>query len=169
MPVSEEAWTATSIRPDVAPADVDIVFRRQPKPVPVRHRLAYRTALVVLVLSRFNQRAAKLTNLHTLMWATRTARTRRMFIAWWEGRRFYFTSTDRIDPDLQVTLNLAIVDGLIKPGINQSRVQLTDLGRDLATRMDDIDGLLVVEKQFLGALVPLNDSAMERRLAGGQR
>lgn len=169
MAADEGAWIAASLRPDVDAADVDIVFRRQPKPIPARHRIAYRTSLVVLVLSRFNQGAAKLTNLHTLMWATRTERTRRMFAAWWAGRRFYFTSTDRIDPDLQVTLNLAIVDGLIEPGSNQARVKLTDRGRDLVSHIDGIDNLLSVEKAFLATLDRLSDGAMERRLAGVPR
>lgn len=166
MPDGAAAWVGASVQPDVDAADVDVVFRRQPKPVPARRRLAYRTALVVLVLAHFNQGAAKLTNLHTLMWATRTARTRRMFTAWWEGRRFYFTSTDQIDPDLQVTLNLALVDGLIEPGANLTRIKLTDKGRDLARRIYNIDDLLTVEKAFLKRLDRLNDGAMERRLAG---
>jgi hypothetical protein len=162
--VDEGAWAAASVRADVDAAEVDVVFRRQPRPVAARHRVAYRTALLVLVLSRFNQEAAKLTNLHTLMWATRTARTRRMFAAWWAGRRFFFTTTDRIDPDLQVTLNLALVDGLIVPGTNRARVQLADKGRDLARRIDALDDLLVVEKAFLAGLERLSDGAMERRL-----
>jgi hypothetical protein len=161
----EDVWSVASVRPEVEAADLDIVFRRQPKPVVARHRLAYRTALVVLVLSRFNQGAAKLTNLHTLMWATRSSRTRRMFTSWWAGRRLYFTSADRIDPDLQVTLNLALVDGLIEPRANRSRIQLTDKGHDLATRIDAIHDLLVVEKAFLQHLDRLSDGAMERRLA----
>jgi hypothetical protein len=163
---SESVWSSASVRPDIDAGDVDIVFRRQPKPVAARHRLAYRTALVVIVLSRFNREAAKLTNLHTLMWATRTSRTRRMFAAWWHGRRYYFTATNRIDPDLQVTLNLAIVDGLIAPGASNGRVQLTDKGRDLAGRIHGLEDLLVVEKAFLNDLGRLSDAAIERRLAG---
>jgi hypothetical protein len=163
-PVDESAWSTASVRPDVDTSDVNVFFRRQSKPVPARHRVAYRTALLVLVLSRFNQHAAKLTNVHTLMWATRTARTRRMFTAWWEGRRFYFTATDRIDPDLQVTLNLALVDGLIEPGTNRTRVQVAEKGRELARRMDELENLLVVEKAFLNSLERLSDGAMERRL-----
>lgn len=164
-PDADSAWVAASVRGDAVQTDVNVVFRRQPKPVPARHRVVYRTALVVLVLSRFNQGAAKLTNLHTLMWATRTARTRRMFGAWWQGRRFYTTTTERLDPDLQVTLNLALVDGLIEPAGQGTRVRLGDKGRELARLIDQDDELLKVEKAFLIGLDRLSDSAMERRLA----
>ena len=162
----ERSWATASVRSDVDTADVDIVFRRQSKPVPARHRVTYRTSLLVLVLSRFNRGAAKLVNLHTVMWATRTARTRRMFTAWWEGRRFYVTASDRIDPDLQVTLNLALVDGLIEPGSRQTRVVLADKGRELARRIDEVEGLLGAEKAFLTGLTGLSDAAMDRRLRG---
>ena len=159
-------WSGASYQPDLVLTDLDVVFRRQPKPVPARQRMAYRTALVVLVLSRFNQGAAKLTNLHTLMWSTRTARTRRMFTAWWNGRRFYNTSTERLDPDLQVTLNLAIVDGLIEPAGDGTRIRLADKGQELARLIYEHEDLLGVEKAFLEGLNRLSDSAMERKLAG---
>src|SRR5256885_1051478 len=110
-PSSDEStlWetAAASVEAEAVPSDIKIVFRRQPRLIEARHRVAYRTALLILVLSRFNRYTAKLTNLHTVMWATRSSRTRRMFDAWWAGRRFYDVATDRMDPDLQVTLNLA--------------------------------------------------------------
>lgn len=155
---------AASIETDAVTSDVDVVFRRQPKPVEARHRVAFRSALLVLVLSRFNRGAAKLTNLHTIMWANRSARTRRMFIAWWEGRRFYNTITERLDPDLQITLNLALVDGLVTPSGKGTRVQLTDKGRELARLLDEETEVLTVEKSFLGRLQRLSDASMEKRL-----
>jgi len=145
-------------------SEVDIVFRRQPKPVEARHRVAYRTTLVVLVLSHFNMGAARLTNLHTVMWATRTARTRQIFRAWWEGRRFYNSSTERLDPDLQITLNLALVDGLLEPSGQGTRVRLTDKGAELARLLDNEPEVLSIEKGFLGALGRLSDASMDRRL-----
>jgi hypothetical protein len=126
--------------------------------------VAYRTALVVLVLSHFNQGAARLTNLHTVMWATRTARTRRIFGAWWEGRRFYDSSTERLDPDLQITLNLALVDGLLEPAGQGRRVRLTDKGAELARLLESEPGLLRIEKKFLGGVERLSDASMDRRL-----
>jgi hypothetical protein len=158
------ALAAASVDTEAVPSDVNIVFRQQPKPVEARHRIAYRTALLVLVLSRFNRGAAKLTNLHTVMWATRSARTRRMFSAWWSGRRFYNTATDRLDPDLQITLNLALVDGVIAPASKGTRVRLTDKGQELARLIDQETGLLAVEKLFLGTLQRISDASIENKL-----
>jgi hypothetical protein len=167
-PYRDEAtlWqlAAASDDAETVSPEVDIVFRRQPKLVEARHRVAYRTALVVLVLSRFNLGAARLTNLHTIMWATRTARTRRIFSAWWEGRRFHNSSTERLDPDLQITLNLALVDGLLEPAGQGTRVRLTDKGTELARLLDGEPALLHIEKRFLGGLQRLSDASMERRL-----
>ncbi len=101
----------------VGPADegleIPVVFQRQPRPLEARHRVAYRTALLVPVLSRFRGSAASVENVHLFMWATRSARTRQLLQAWWAGRRFAGTITQRLDPDLQVTLNLAAADGLV--------------------------------------------------------
>lgn len=143
--------------------DSDVVFRRQPRPVPARQRIPYRSALLALVLAQFNRNAASLTHLHTIMWAMRTAGTRQMFTAWWKGRRFSFSSTERLDPDLEVTLNLALVDGLVTLRPN-GRVQLTDLGVSLAQRLVALDGVLSAEKAFLSSLSGLSDAKMNRLL-----
>jgi hypothetical protein len=99
----------------------------------------------------------------------RTAHTRMMFASWWSGRRYYFTSADRIDPDLQVTLNLALVDGLLEPRSSGTRLTLTARGQDLARRIDGIEDLLTVEKAFLAGLDRLSDASMERRLSAVRR
>lgn len=150
-------------------AELDVVFRQQAKPVPARHRVAYRSAALVLVLSRFNQGAAAIPHLHTVMWSLRSPRTRQMFSAWWRGRRFAFTSTERIDPDLQVTLNLAVVDGLVTPTGKGRRVRLTGKGEALAARIEDEPELLTVEKAYLDGLGKLTDAAMKRLQEGDVR
>lgn len=161
-----ELWGfgTAQIDSDVGAADINVVFRRQPKPVEARHRVAYRTALLAMTLSRFNQGAIKLGNLHTIMWATRSARTRQMFVAWWNGRRSYDTITSRLDPDLQVTLNLALADSLVELVSNRTRVRLTEAGRRLAQLIDEEDGLLMPEKLFFRNFQRLSDSSMERNL-----
>lgn len=146
------------------PTDLDVVFRRQPKPVDARHRVAYRTALLVLVLARFNRRAAKLSSLHTMMWATRSSRTRRMFSAWWDGRRSYNTLTERIDPDLEITLNLALIDGVVEPVGQTARVRLTTKGSQLAGLIAADQELLRVEKSFLDTFSKMSDTALEKKL-----
>lgn len=161
----EGSWLAPSLITDLVEADISVVFRSQPRPVAARHRMVYRTALLVLVLSRFHAGAAKSVNLHTIMWAMRSAQTRQMLSSWWQGRRPYFSSANRIDPDLDVTLNLALIDELIAPRANRTRVQLTEHGWELVERIDQVDDLLVVEKTFLDGLNRLSDTALERRLS----
>jgi hypothetical protein len=160
------AWLLTNTAVDRLPAadDLNVVFRAQPKPVRARHRVAYRTSLLVLVLSRFNRGAANLAHLHTVMWATRSARTRQMFSAWWNGRRFYANSTERFDPDLQITLNLALVDELVELAGSTRRIRLTSKGRELARLIEENSELLAIDKSFLGKLDQLSDAAMERKL-----
>jgi hypothetical protein len=143
---------------------VPVVFTQRPKPLDARHRLPYRTALVVLVLSKFNRDTASLLNLHTLMWATRTRRTRQMFLAWWTGRRLANALTARIDPDLQITLNLAMVHGLVEPTPDRRRIRLTGKGLELAMLVNGELDLLQTEKNFLELLGPLNDSKVDRQL-----
>lgn len=167
---TERSDTATwipmtpGLDPVPAAADLNVVFRTQPRPVQARHRVAYRTALLVLVLASFNRGAASFVHLHTVMWATRSSRTRQMFIAWWSGRRVRDTATDRFDPDLQVTLNLALVDELVQLSGNRQRVRLTDKGRGLADLINDDSELLAVDKSFLGKLSHLSDAEMQRKL-----
>ncbi len=76
-------------------------------------------------------------------------------------------TTQRLDPDLQVTLNLALVDGLLEPaGADRQRVRLTDKGVALVGLIDAENELLAVEKAFLATLAPLSDAAVARHLGG---
>jgi hypothetical protein len=130
-----------------------------------RRRIAYRTSLLVLVLSRFNANAAKLEHVHLFMWATRTKRTRKMLSAWWAGRRFATTQLQRTDPDLLVTVRLAIADGLVGvKGQGRQRIYLTDKGADLAGAIDREEDLLSIEKNFLSSFPRLSDAAVARNL-----
>jgi hypothetical protein len=69
-----------------------------------------------------------------------------------------------LDPDLQITLNLAIVDGLVVPGGDGRRVRLTEQGIELANLLHSQSDLLKVEKDFLAELQPLSDAVIERRI-----
>lgn len=162
-------WSLAASDADSEPENlaVPIVFRRQARPVEARRRVAYRTALLVLILAGFNRNAARIDNLHLLMWATRSARTRRLFEAWWSGRRFANTVTQRLDPDLEVTINLALVDGLVaSTGSNRERVRLTEKGMQFATLINARSGLLNIEKEFIASLAVLSDAAVRQHLGG---
>lgn len=164
---ADAIWTviATSDVGDDTGLHVPVVFRSQPHPLEARHRVVFRTALLVLVLGFFNQGAARLENVHLMMWAMRSARTRRLLMAWWHGRRFVGTVTVRTDPGLDITINLARVDGLIEAaGSNLQRLRLTTKGRALFDLIGTDGRLLEEEKRFLASLGSLSDAAVDRHV-----
>jgi hypothetical protein len=87
-----------------------------------------------------------------------------MFSNWWAGRRYADTVTSRIDPELDVTLNLALVDGLIEPLSDRSRVRLSGKGSALAKLIEASEDTLLSEKAFLSQLPALSDTTITRRL-----
>ncbi|GIH12483.1 hypothetical protein Raf01_06550 [Rugosimonospora africana] len=81
-----------------------------------------------------------------------------MLFSWWDGRRIADTVTERLDPNLPVTVNLIIVHGLARvTNVNGRRVGLTSEGKSLAARLDTEVELLRGEKEFLARLAPLSD------------
>jgi hypothetical protein len=144
---------------DLDEVDAPVRFQRQPRPLPAEQRVAYRLAVLTLTLSRFRQSTASIQHLHLLGWATRTRRSRAMLLGWWDGRRFADTVTERLDPNLNVTLNLALVHGLVRVhGAQGKRVALTEQGAGLVNRVDADEKLLRTEKSFLEGLGQLSDA-----------
>ena len=159
-------------RPDRATEDLanesalqaTAVFVRRARAVPARQRLTYRTGLVILILSNCRSQSLGLSNLHLLTWATRSRRTRAMFGAWWNGQRFVGSATERLEPELTLSLALLVADGLIKfTNVAGRRVGLTELGRELADGINSAD-VYEIEKGFLGSLDGINDAKMSTRL-----
>jgi hypothetical protein len=145
--------------------DARVRFHRLPRPLPAEQRVAYRLATLVLILSRFKRATASVESLHLISWATRSRRSRAILLSWWDGRRFADTVTERLDPNLQVTLNLAVVHGLARvANAARRRIGLTEQGGALAARLYADDGLLRIEKRFLASLGALSDGRISRVL-----
>jgi hypothetical protein len=143
--------------------ETPVRFHRQPRSLPAEQRVAYRLATLVLTLSRFNHTTASVESLNLISWATRTRRSRATLLSWWDGRRFADTVTERLDPNLPVTLNLAVAHGLAGiVNVARRRVALTEHGGALAARLDAADGLLRIEKRFLASLGTLSDGRIGR-------
>ena len=147
---------------DLEGIDVPVVFRRQPRVLLAEHRVSFRLALLVITLSQFRSATANVGSLNLIGWAVRTRRSRLMLKSWWDGHRYADTVTERIDPALPVTLNLAITHGLVRLLPTGHRVQLTELGASLASELNANPDLLVIEKDFLSSLAPLNDTRLSR-------
>jgi hypothetical protein len=170
-----DALTGTSVsvrvgsQIDLGELDAPVRFHRQARPLPAEQRVAYRLATLALTLSRFRGATASVEYLHLLGWAIRTRRSRSMLQAWWSGRRMADTVTERLDPNLPVTLNLARVHDLVRltgTGTQRRRVALTQQGAALAARVEEDTTLLRTEKAFLAGLEPLNDARIARVLGG---
>jgi hypothetical protein len=150
---------------DLSDIDAPVQFRRQPRLLPAEQRVAYRLAVLALTLSRVRGAVGSVEHLHLIGWAIRSRRSRSMLLAWWNGRRLADTVTERLDPNLAITLNLALAHGLIRIHGGQSRrVGLTEQGADLAARVDEDEDLLRSEKSFLEILKPLSDARITRVL-----
>ncbi len=144
-----------------------ITFRRQPRAVEASRRVAYRIALLCLCISRFNQQAASLDSLHVVVAALRSRRSRAILLSWWQGRRSPHTSKVVHDPELALTLSLALANSVIAYRGNPAsrRVALTDSGREIVNLIDADDSLLKPEKDFLSQLTSLSDASVKRNLA----
>ncbi len=145
--------------------DAPIVFRPRPRLIRAEQRIPWRIGLLCLTLSRFNQNSATVGHLHTLSWAMRSHRSRESFLSVWDGRRLAGELLTRMDPNLPVTLNLAVVRGLAAVKAANQRIGLTQAGIDTAAQILNEPGLFVSETEFLTRLGRLSDSRMDQRLA----
>lgn len=145
--------------------NVPVTFTPQPHPIEARHRIAYRSAVLVLILGSFRTNTATLDHLHLISWSLRTSRTRAMFLSWWSGRSYIGTSVTRIDPGMQVTVNLAIADDLIAFSAQSgASLKLLEKGLKLLGRIDADEELLKTEKSLLSVVRPLTNAELDRRM-----
>lgn len=131
--------------------DVPFTFRAQPSPLPGDLRIAWRIALLLLILLHSRGQKASLQKLHVLNWASRTAETRRLFF------RFVRRTLDkdelipRIEPSLNRAVDFALGEGLVRIE-NAKNLKLTPRGLGTAKQIDEAPDCLVDEKSFLHAM-----------------
>jgi hypothetical protein len=143
--------------------DAPVEFRRRASLVPAVARVPWRLALLCLVLSRFRGKSATVAHLHIVSWAVTSPHTRSLLKVWLSGKRPMDTATTRLDPALETTLNIALVEGLI--AFNKSRkVILTEVGAAVAAELDAHDELLQAEKRFLLEIGQLTGAGLTRSL-----
>jgi hypothetical protein len=144
-------------------ADARVQFTNSPVLISVRNRVPWRTAMMCLILSRFNRTQARLDHLHLLTWAMETEGTRQLLRAWLSGERPMDRATVRIDPELNTTITLGRGLGLVDITASK-KVQLTDLGKEMVAELNDSDNLFTVEKAYLDRIGALNESRLVRTL-----
>jgi hypothetical protein len=125
----------------------------------------WRLSLLAVVLGRFRGRQARIQDLHLMFWALRTSTTRNLLASWWSGVRAPDLATVRIEPGLDVTVALAVAEG-IATVTTTGKIKLTQKGLAFAQSIDSEGGLMVAEKELLTVLQPLNETEITRRMGG---
>lgn len=128
--------------------DGRVSFSEQSEPVPGDLRLAWRLAVLCLILDRCHGGKMNLPGLHVLWWAIRTPRSRRLFMRWLRGKQDPDDLLVRFDPGLTATADLGLGSGLVAMDSN-ANVKLLPEGQKLASEVWAVDGVLLAEKEFL--------------------
>ncbi len=159
-----ESWSGRSDAVSRA-EDLHVVFREQPRPLDARQRIAYRTAVLLVTLDSFRSKSSAVANLHIVLWALRSPKTRILFKNWWAGTRLIDFVSQRIEPTLDISVRLALADGLIElVGAQKHRLKLTPKGQSMADAVNQTANLLVAEKQLLAEVAPLSDAGFDKRV-----
>jgi hypothetical protein len=126
-------------------------FQRRAENIPGDFRTAWRVTVLCLLLRHCRADSAPVGQLHTLWWAIRSARSRDLFLRWYEGEKSPDELLVRFDPSVDVTIDLAVGAGLVVREASGA-IKLADPGRNLADRVGAEDGVLTEEKRFLSSM-----------------
>jgi hypothetical protein len=138
-----------------------IGFTRTNDAIPGDLRIAWRLAVLCLMLARFRGKRGRIEHLHTLWWAIRSDESRQLVVRWFDRRPSPDEIIVRFDPSLTATIDLAVGQELIEQQPN-GMIKLSPTGQALAETIWNQDGVLLMEKQFLGQLPPsISQKAMK--------
>lgn len=128
-----------------------VSFTRRGEAIPGDLRVAWRLAVLCLILFRFWGNRAAMEHLHTLWWAVRSEANREVLARWFAGDRRPDDVLVRFDPSLSATLDLALGQHLIEI-IPSGAITLTPSGVALAQAAGNQQVALLAEKEFLDRL-----------------
>ena len=126
-------------------------FTKRPMSIPGDLRLAWRLAVLCLLLQRGRANSLALEHLHVLWWAIRSDANRAMFLRWFDGNGRPDELLVRYDPSLSATLDLAIGQRLVSMS-SAGSVNLTATGVALAVEVATQTDALASERAFLDRL-----------------
>lgn len=154
MPAGNQGFIVTShaaLEELFANAEGPIGFNSRAEAIPGDLRLSWRLAMLCIILNRSHGRRASMQMLHVLWWSVRSSDSRALFRRWHQGTKSPDELMIRFDPSLSSTLDLAMGQGLVLTKQNLT-VSLTSTGRTFAEEVWATEGVLEVEKAFLGGL-----------------
>lgn len=124
-------------------------FQRRPRDLPGDLRVAWRVALVVLILGESSVgKKASLRKLHALNWICHSGDHRNRFLSIVEGRALPDDLLIRIEPSLNRAIDFAVGEGLVE-WIKGNRIKLTEKGITFLQKIAADEGCMVDEIQFL--------------------
>lgn len=130
----------------------DFVFRRRPFAIPGDLRPAWRIGLIVLLLKNCCRGGrSSLSRLHVLSWGFRTRQSQRDLKAAAEGDLPLASLIVRFDPFLDRAVDFAIGENILTHRGGKA-VELTAIGRQLATDVEANDSLFEAEKLFMASI-----------------
>jgi hypothetical protein len=124
-------------------------FQRRPRDLPGDLRVAWRVALVVLLLGECSHgKKATLRKLHALNWICYSDENRKRFESIIEGEARPDDLNIRIEPSLNRAIDFAVGERLTE-WINGNRLKLTDRGVTLLKAIKGGGDCMAVELHFL--------------------
>ena len=119
--------------------------------IPGDLRVAWRLAVLCVLLRRGRSNSLLLEHLHVLWWAVRSEATRSLLTRWVHGESRPDEVLVRFDPSLTITLDLAIGQGLVAVQ-GSGALKLTSSGLAFAEEVLAAPEVLKAEKAFLSGL-----------------
>ena len=140
-------------------------FRRRPTSVPPDIRPEWRIPLLLLMIRNCRGQVASREQLHVLNSAVLSAGSRHALLAAFSGQLASRSPALQFEPACDRAIDRGLGLGLMTMN-PQGRLQLTDLGRSIASAVDADDQLFTAERELLASLPkPLSQAAVRNALA----
>lgn len=140
-------------------------FTRRPTSVPPDIRPEWRIPLLLLMVRRCRRQTATREQLHVLNSAVLSTGSRKALLAALDGRLAPRSPALQFEPAFDRAIDRAVGLGLLAM-TPLSRLELTDLGRSVADRVDADEDLFTSERELLASLPrSLSQSAIRNALA----
>lgn len=126
-------------------------FTARPIPIPGDSRIAWRLALLCILIRRGRANRLALEHLHVLWWAARSHEARETVVRRLGGNAEPDEFVVRYDPSLAVTLDLAIGQGLVTVAPS-GLFELSTAGVSFADETMQLQGEFTTERSFVERL-----------------
>ena len=132
--------------------DGPFCFMRRPRDLPGDFRIAWRIALIILILGECSVgKKASLRKLHALNWISHSKENRDRFAAVANGASQPDDLLIRIEPSLNRAIDFGVGEKLLE-WVNGNRVKLTELGEKVLKKINSGPECMATERHFLRSI-----------------